>query len=309
MKIRAGHCGAILAAGLLLINAGAFAGAVVTKGNKAEVGKVTEAGGAVHLKIKYGKVTYKKSKVLWFTTSSRISTFYGAGRMAYKQGKLRVAQVLFTYSAQKELATRQNARRWLTRIKKELRPKPIKLPMPETADSTPKAKSAKEEEAKAAAREKLKDNVIYNAVKDDLVRMERGKLKPYEDEALATAEYYALYFSSSRCGFCHQFTPGLAKAYKGMQRRYRGKFEFILMSFDREEEAWQGYMKQYKMPWPAVKFSQVRRCGLMRYFSGGGIPRLVIVDASGKQIAVGQNKAIEALQDKLKESKKEDQAK
>lgn len=93
-----------------------------------------------------------------------------------------------------------------------------------------------------------------------------------------------IYFSASWCGPCRAFTPKLVETYQ--QLGQEGKpFEVVLVSSDRSEDAMLRYMKDAGMPWLAVPFSAKEREDLMKKFDVNGIPRLVVVSASGKTLS------------------------
>jgi thiol-disulfide isomerase/thioredoxin len=97
-------------------------------------------------------------------------------------------------------------------------------------------------------------------------------------------DYYALYFSAGWCGPCHRFTPKLVGFYQQMKPLH-GNFEVIFVSNDRDERGMLGYMHDLSMPWPAVRFAEIRGLPEIRKYEGRGIPCLVIIDAQGKVVA------------------------
>jgi thiol-disulfide isomerase/thioredoxin len=117
-----------------------------------------------------------------------------------------------------------------------------------------------------------------------LVRLADGKLGPISvGQALAGVKFYAIYFSAAWCGPCRQFTPGFVSAYKELKQKYPN-FEVIFVSNDRSATEMANYMRQDRMPWPALQFEHVQSSQLTRY-AGPGIPCLVLVDPNGKVLA------------------------
>lgn len=116
-----------------------------------------------------------------------------------------------------------------------------------------------------------------------LVRLENGKVGGINDRTLAGVKYYGIYFSASWCGPCRQFTPGLVDAYRELKQKYP-HFEVVFVSADRSAGDMTAYMKQDRMPWPALKYELVQGSTLMRY-AGPAIPCLVLVDANGKVLS------------------------
>jgi thiol-disulfide isomerase/thioredoxin len=117
-----------------------------------------------------------------------------------------------------------------------------------------------------------------------LVRLADGKLGDVNvGQALAGVKFYAVYFSAAWCGPCRQFTPGFITAYRELKQKHPN-FEVVFVSNDRSAAEMAGYMRQDRMPWPALKFEQVKSSQLQRY-AGSGIPNLVLLDANGKVLA------------------------
>ena len=93
-----------------------------------------------------------------------------------------------------------------------------------------------------------------------------------------------LYFSAQWCPPCRAFTPGLVEAYEEMQKQ--GKpFEIIFVSHDRSENDMYKYMRDYKMPWIAIRYDDEKRDALKQQHGIRGIPSFVIVDDTGKTIS------------------------
>eukprot|EP00873_Tetraselmis_striata_P021827 jgi/Tetstr1/442091/TSEL_003174.t1 len=101
-------------------------------------------------------------------------------------------------------------------------------------------------------------------------------------KALAGKEVIGIYFSAHFCPPCRSLTPRLAKQYAGL--RHAGKkFEIIWASADRSQQEFYDYFGE--MPWLAVPFDSRHRSQLMQRYGVHGIPRLILVDASGQLIS------------------------
>ena len=91
-------------------------------------------------------------------------------------------------------------------------------------------------------------------------------------------------FSASWCPPCRAFTPLLIAAYN--QLKAEGKpFEVVLVTSDQSEADMRAYMKGHDMPWLAVPFGDKPIDALKKKFGVAGIPKLVVVDSSGKTLS------------------------
>jgi len=100
---------------------------------------------------------------------------------------------------------------------------------------------------------------------------------------LLDTDYLLLYFSAHWCPPCRAFTPGFVEFYNTQGGGKR--FQAILVSRDKSEAKMLAYMRETRMPWPAVRFDSENAKTLEDTYSGNGIPRLVLVDPQGTVIA------------------------
>lgn len=127
-------------------------------------------------------------------------------------------------------------------------------------------------------------NFVYDAIKGDLVRVINDNIVPAEDETLVSKKLIAIYFSAHWCPPCRKFTPELVEYYKRVAAQHP-EFELIFFSFDRSNYAMQNYMRDTKMPWPAIDFQKLESKDALRKYAGSGIPCLVLLDPAGKVIS------------------------
>lgn len=123
-------------------------------------------------------------------------------------------------------------------------------------------------------------NVIYDAVKGDLIRYSNGGITKADDDAIENKKLIAIYFSASWCGPCRKFTPELVAFYNRVAAQHP-EFQVIFFSGDRSAFAMQNYMRDMNMPWPAVEFAKLNEKDVLRKYAGSGIPCLVLIDAAG----------------------------
>ena len=109
-----------------------------------------------------------------------------------------------------------------------------------------------------------------------------ARRRPVSSEVL-DGKVVGIYFSAHWCGPCRRFTPVLVDAYKEMHKKGL-PFEVLLVSSDESERDMYRYMRDDKMPWPAIPHGSDAAQALVRQFRASGIPRLVIVDADGSTL-------------------------
>ncbi len=129
--------------------------------------------------------------------------------------------------------------------------------------------------------------ILANQFKGDLVAWRNGNLAslaPFEDEALSKKKLIALYFSAQWCGPCRAFTPQLVEFYNRVAAQHP-EFEIVFVSNDHSAGAMEAYMRDLKMPWPAIEFSKLPTKGALKKYGGEAIPCLVLLDASGKVLS------------------------
>ncbi len=103
-----------------------------------------------------------------------------------------------------------------------------------------------------------------------------------------------LFFSAQWCPPCRTFTPRLIEAYEAMQEA-GNPFEVIFISHDRSENDMYRYMRDYKMPWLAIRYDDDKREELRKQHGIRGIPSLIIVDDAGETISTDGRGEVTAL--------------
>lgn len=152
------------------------------------------------------------------------------------------------------------------------------------SDSAFQAQVARERKLNSPSSPTGGGNVIYEAVKGDLVRFHNNTIEHAGDELLADKKLIALYFSAHWCAPCRQFTPQLVEYYNQVAAQHP-EFELIFVSRDRSLYAMQTYMRENNMPWLAIDFEKVEGKDLINKYAGKGIPCLVLIDSTGKVVS------------------------
>lgn len=132
-----------------------------------------------------------------------------------------------------------------------------------------------------------KPSVFDKVLDGNLVKLDGKSLKKFELKERPT-KYYVFYYTASWCGPCQQFTPTLVEFYK---KHKSDKFELVLITSDRDENAMENYAAQKKMPWPQLKLKDVS--GFKKEFQHGvtGIPSVIVCDLEGKNLGNFRNLA------------------
>jgi len=119
------------------------------------------------------------------------------------------------------------------------------------------------------------------ALKGALVDIEG---KPLTGDGYASAKVFVLYYGASWCGPCRKFSPTLVD-FANKSRADNPGLAFVLMSNDQDPKDMLGYMKEEKMPWPALPLEKLKKSPLFMGYTGQYIPLLVVVDRYGKVLA------------------------
>jgi thiol-disulfide isomerase/thioredoxin len=123
-----------------------------------------------------------------------------------------------------------------------------------------------------------RDN-IRNLLDGKLVRLQASEIVPYSASNLSDVRMYAFYYSAGWCGPCRKVTPALAEWYRKTKAAHP-EFELIFVSGDRSDITFAEYMRKNAMPWPAVRYSDVRDPAINQ-FAGKSIPWLSVVSRAG----------------------------
>lgn len=126
---------------------------------------------------------------------------------------------------------------------------------------------------------------IARALAGKLVAVKGGSLAPIPADQLNGTRYIAFYYSAKWCPPCRAFTPELVKTYKSIKAKHPD-FELVFVSSDRDEGAMKGYMTEYDMDWPALRFGEKSLRAVRRPDHENGIPNLVFMDVSGKELSL-----------------------
>jgi nucleoredoxin len=124
---------------------------------------------------------------------------------------------------------------------------------------------------------------IASLVKGGLVTSRNGVLHPYLDAEFEKKKLIGLYMSAHWCPPCRKFTPQLVAYYNKIVATHP-EFEILFVSNDKSAGEMEGYMREDKMPWPALSYDKVAGNAALNKYFGGAIPCLVVVDETGKVI-------------------------
>jgi nucleoredoxin len=147
---------------------------------------------------------------------------------------------------------------------------------------------------------------LFKNIQNSLVDANGMKTSRDRLQKLAQSEYVLIYFSAHWCPPCRQFTPKFVEFYQQNMKKGKVPTDAIFVSSDKSRKDQLHYMKEAKMPWLAVDFSDLKFTDL-REFAGRGIPCLVLLDSNGSAISssyrngeyVGPSAVLKDLQGKL----------
>lgn len=271
-------------------------GVVVTRNRKVDIGGVSVTKDDVTLKTKYGRLKYPRDQVLWFDNNARIDSIYKAGLAAHKRENPELAKLLFERSMKSEPTTKEEAKDKIAELKEEMfRSSRARVVAAAAAAEKPDDVDEESDGDRKAGGGK---NAFTRMIGANLIKLKEESVRSYEDRELADKDYYAIYYSAHWCGPCRQFTPKLVKFYNETKKNHADDFELIFVSRDRTSKAMKSYMKEAKMPWPAVEYDESRKTQLNK-FAAGWIPFLALVDDTGKLRSRGKHNVLKDLDNLL----------
>jgi nucleoredoxin len=155
------------------------------------------------------------------------------------------------------------------------------------SDTAYQQEIARQRTAKSAPKLNTSSDAISQFLKGDLVQWHNGAVVHADDTALANKKLIAFYFSAHWCGPCRKFTPQLVDYYNRVAAQHP-EFEIVFYSFDKSPFAFETYMREANMPWPAIDYAKIKGKEALAKNAGDGIPSLVLVDSSGNVISASQ---------------------
>jgi len=123
-------------------------------------------------------------------------------------------------------------------------------------------------------------SVYTEFFREHLVRPEASgfvKVEPLEEPQ----QYYLFYLTASFCTPCHAFSPTLVSFYEMYKEIYGDRFEFILVSADRDEQQMLTYSLKKGMKWPHIEAGALALFREEFQLPGRLIPNVVVTDREG----------------------------
>jgi len=110
--------------------------------------------------------------------------------------------------------------------------------------------------------------------------------KPFHDEHLGDKRFFAFYFGAGWCPPCRTFSPDLVK-YADDALPKHPELAMVLLSRDHSTQEMLAYMKEEKMPFPAVAPQALDQSNMLGTLTADTrmIPHMVVVDRWGKVLA------------------------
>src|SRR5437016_4200841 len=211
----------------------------------------------------------KEKALIQSGASAELITAIKSGTYSLSAEKMATAQEQMADQAKRRAAEAENSRKFNTLYQNQLAQKRA-----------------------AAAPSGSGGDAISQFLKGDLVQWRNGGVVHADDTALANKKLIAFYFSAHWCGPCRKFTPQLVDYYNRVASQHP-EFEIIFYSYDKSPFAFETYMREANMPWPAIDYAKLKGKDALAKSAGNGIPSLVLVDSSGNVISAshagGQN--------------------
>lgn len=126
-------------------------------------------------------------------------------------------------------------------------------------------------------------DTIYRLLEHDLVSLQRGEVKPFDDKSIVEKKLYLFFFSANTSPLARKFTPLLVEYYNRVAPLHP-EFETIFFSKDRSPFGMETYMRETNMPWPAVVFDKVSDKVPVKT-TPADLPVLILVNGSGNVLS------------------------
>ena len=139
-------------------------------------------------------------------------------------------------------------------------------------------------QTKFAARREDELRQVASGLHGKLLVCTDGHLGPYNDAALANKKIFLFYTAAASDKASRQITPPLVDIYKKFAPAHP-EFEMILLSADRSAADMERFMQSAAMPWPALAWEELAKQPDLAALGKDGIPRLVLIDGSGRKLA------------------------
>ena len=146
--------------------------------------------------------------------------------------------------------------------------------------ATPPQKSKFSQAAGIPSPTPANNSLIYGLLQGNLVHLERGELRKFDDELVRKKRLFLLFVSSNSSELARTVTSSLVSFYRRAASTHP-EFETIFLSQDRAAFLMESYIHQAEMPWPAVVFekSGSKFAGRRVVYE---VPSLVLVSGDGK---------------------------
>ncbi|PTX94188.1 thioredoxin-like domain-containing protein [Opitutus sp. ER46] len=125
---------------------------------------------------------------------------------------------------------------------------------------------------------------VAATLKGKLAVLAGERLVDFEPGNRVEPEFYLIYFGAHWCGPCRQFSPDFVRQYHALKQSIPDLFEVIFVSSDETDKDQLTYMREAKMPWPAVKFRRLESVAAIERWAGPGIPCVVLLNRDGEML-------------------------
>jgi len=134
----------------------------------------------------------------------------------------------------------------------------------------------------ASGQERPAEPRLRDTISGALVRPDGAALRPFRWER--EPDVIALYFGASWCAPCHAFQPVLREVRAALLEA-GASTEVVFVGLDASASQTRRYMRQQRMPWPAIDPRRLRTLADIRALGGPAPPSLVLIGRDGRVLA------------------------
>jgi thiol-disulfide isomerase/thioredoxin len=107
--------------------------------------------------------------------------------------------------------------------------------------------------------------------------------RPFVPASLDATRVFVFFWGANWCEWCHKTSPELAK-FVNEHAAARPDLTFVMLDGDKEQSEMLKYLKEKKLPWPAVAMADWQRVPFFAQSHRGEWPQIMICDRFGRPL-------------------------